>query len=314
VPRWAGWHGPRIINHVVVRDSRRRFEAREVRDYQNARVRNAIVAVDRDHFGRRPVSEARVSGDRVKKFEPHHDLQVKPDRRSFAAAAGDARRPPAEASNRRVVATRAPSGFREREGGPGAPPTRVVTPERGQAAVSERPPFGTKSDAVRRAPPERPTYRESEEATGGAGERPEAGRTPADRGRADASRTPAEREPQVGRGRSAQAPSGGERAGESAPSTPKRVERAASPREPATPRTERQAGPSRPSEAGPAAQNLPGEPANRVFQGRSSGRSSMGGAPSSRGSGGGAMRDGSLGGGGRGGSGGGGRGGGGGRR
>jgi hypothetical protein len=263
VPRWGGWRGPRIVNNVVVTHTTV-INAREINVYQNARVQNAVVAVDRKQFGRRPVAEARVSR-RIEKLAPMHDLEVKPDRRSFAAADGAARRPPKEALSRPVVATRAARDARGSGAGRGAPPARIVTPKRGgRDVVSERPPFGTQSDAERKAPPPAPRYR--------------------DRDAPDARRQPAERPGAVER------PSPPVRSREDARPTPDRVERreapggaerGAEPRQHGGPQPERAAGP--PREPG-RSRGLPGEPANRVFQPRPD--RGTGGPPPDRGPGG----------------------------
>jgi hypothetical protein len=291
VPRWGGWRGPRIVNNVVVTNTTV-INVREINIYQNAQVQSAIVAVDRKHFGRRPVAEARVAVGRAEKLAPIHDLEVKPDRRSFAAAAGDARRPPQEALRRPVVATRAARDARGSEAGRGAP-ARIVTPKRdARDVVSERPPFGTRSDTERRAPPPAPRYRDSERASPRGAERvpsPKAAEAPAGRDAPATRRQPAEppgaadrpsprvpsrddARPTPDRVERPHGPGGVERGAEpqrGAGSQPDRVENRNAPggvERGAGPQPDRVAVPPREPEV--RARDLPGEPANRVFQPR----------------------------------------------
>jgi hypothetical protein len=275
VPRWGGWRGPRIVNNVVVTNTTV-INVREINIYQNAQVQSAIVAVDRKQFGRRPVAEARVAVGRAEKLAPIHDLDVKADRRSFAAATGDARRPPKEVLRRRVVATRATSEVHGSEAGRGAPSVRVVTPQRGgRDIVSERPPFGRQSDAERRAPPPAPHYGGSERASPrGAEPTPsrKATEAPTNREATTTRPQPAERPG------AAEPPSPRARSRDDTRPTPDRVERHHGPggvergAEPgprgAGPQLERTAVPPREPEVRPHSRDLPGEPANRVFQPR----------------------------------------------
>jgi hypothetical protein len=188
-PRWAGWGGPRVVNKVVVKRNTV-INVREINVYQNAHERNAMVAVDRSHFGRRSIAEARATRADAEKFKPlRGDFPVKPDRASLVAADGPAKRPPHETLLRSVVATRAPRAapvlkpesrraaqqaeHEDRKAGvpraesalpPATPPTRVVQPPReGQpTVVSKRPPFGQQGEAERLPPPAPPRFRDVE--------------------------------------------------------------------------------------------------------------------------------------------------------
>ena len=175
-PRWAGWGGPRYVNHHVYRH-KTVYNVKEINVYRNARVHNAIVAVDRDHFGRRSRDHrgfTRTRGDRLSPL--HGDLGVAPDRSSLVAEKRAARRPPREARQRSVVATRearveATPGLeprrtdrkpRERDRATGstsgvpdtAPPARVVQPPRDGRRIqaSARPPFAKQGEVERRMP------------------------------------------------------------------------------------------------------------------------------------------------------------------
>jgi hypothetical protein len=181
-PHWAGWSGPRIVNNVVVKQ-RTVIRVRDIDVYQNAHVRDAIVAVERDRFGRRSRGEPGFVRARAGKLEPlHGELPMKPDRSSLVAATGSARRPPREVLQRPVVATRRPRAElspgirptgtdraaqpRSKNAKPPAalpatqPPARVVSPPRsgGRIEVSDRPPFGRGSELERPIPPPAPRF------------------------------------------------------------------------------------------------------------------------------------------------------------
>ncbi len=213
-PRWAGWGGPRVVNHVVVQHDHV-VHAGDLHTYQNAGERDAIVAVERTHFGRRSQPlEARFSRASADALEPlHGEVGVEPDRTSLVPEVGPAQRPPREAWQRSVVATREPRAARSPEfearraawkskTQPAAledtardaqdatlpeapapeelPRTRVVPASRGDepAETSKRPPFGRHGEDLRRIPPPAPRFEgrkqsELEERAGGAPE-PEA--------------------------------------------------------------------------------------------------------------------------------------------
>jgi uncharacterized protein DUF6600 len=111
---WAGWGGPRIVNNVVINRTTV-VDVRNVTVYKNAGVRNAVVAVRADAFGRRAVHEARVTEVDVRRLEPIHGrLRVTPDASSFVAGSGAAVKPPTQIQQRQVVATRRPVARVER--------------------------------------------------------------------------------------------------------------------------------------------------------------------------------------------------------
>jgi hypothetical protein len=94
-PWWGGWGGPRRADH----------------DYRNLRVRDAVVAVRKDGFGRRPVHDGRVRDVDTRHLTPVHGrLNVKPTPASFVPGGGAAPvRPPDATRLRPVVETRKPS-------------------------------------------------------------------------------------------------------------------------------------------------------------------------------------------------------------
>ncbi|MDP2785205.1 MAG: hypothetical protein Q8O38_11525, partial [Sulfurimicrobium sp.] len=52
-PWWGGWHGPRVVNNVVIKQSTVVNVSNIT--YHNTRVNNAVVATTRERFGRGPV-------------------------------------------------------------------------------------------------------------------------------------------------------------------------------------------------------------------------------------------------------------------
>jgi len=246
---WAGWAGPRYFNQTVVKN-KTVYKARDINIYQNARVRDAIVQVDRDHFGRGPERGMRYTRAQPGKLSPlHGDVDVTPDRSSLVAEDRSAKRPPREVRDRTVVASReprpdaapklearrAPKGKPEQHargaesGGPdGGPPARVVRPPHdGQRVdVSRRAPFGQHGESERSIPPPTPRYQRSE----------------AER----RSNQPPERTQPSGAGR-----------GE----VPTPRHRETGPPERGAPSVGRE-------RAAPAPHELPGEPANRVYRGQ----------------------------------------------
>jgi len=232
---WAGWGGPRVVNNVIVNRTTV-VNVQNITVYRNTNVRNAVVAVHQDAFGRRAVREARVTDVDVRKMEPVRGaLRVRPDASSFVAAHGPAAKPPAQIVERRVVATRRPVA-------------RVVPPE----AERERPAPATNATTPRIVPAPRPASTTSAPAS-----RPPFGASPVERQRAS---TPPRFE---GHQPDARPESAKPEPHAQAPRPEARVE---------TPKAEpAQVGHQRET---PPARKLPGEPANRVSPWRHEGRSS----------------------------------------
>jgi len=248
-PSWAGWGGPRVVNNVVVNRTTV-VNVQNITVYNNTTVRNAVVAVREDAFGRRAVHEARVADVDVRRLEPVHGrLRVTPDASSFVAASGPAVTPPPQTLQRRVVATRRPAAAVARPDAPrermapavSMPAPQIVPAPKPATATTPTPPrapFGA-SQVERQRPSPPPRFE-----TPRADTRPE--------------RTEPRAEP--------------------------RVERpdARAPRSESRPETPRDA--VRPPEASPAPRALPGEPANRVSPWRREGgeRHSGTAAPTAR--------------------------------
>jgi hypothetical protein len=107
-PWWGGWGGPRVVNNVVVQRTTV-VNVASINVYRNAGVRNAVVAVRPDRFGRGPVADARLRDVDARRLEPVRGaLDLRPDRASFTPGSGRGIHPPENVLERRVVATRAP--------------------------------------------------------------------------------------------------------------------------------------------------------------------------------------------------------------
>jgi hypothetical protein len=270
VPRWVGWGGPRIVNNVVINRTTI-VHAHEVKTYRNAGVPHAVTAVPRDRFGHGPVPRAPVTAD-VSHLEPiRGKLDIAPTRTSLVPDTARGVRPPEGALRRAVVATRPPDdstrrlkeqGISEPSKTPAVAPRLVPAPPSfGGPESPPRPPFGaSKIERSRPVPPPRP----------------ERARPPAGATRAPSSQAPASQKPGVSQPSQRATP----------PETPPPA-RATAPRvqaptapptaggqarpTPAPPRV--QPGPTAPAPRAqtpaPRSKALPGEPANRLFPGRS---------------------------------------------
>ena len=280
-PHWGGWGGPRIVNNVVI-NKKTVINIDEINIYQNAKVHNAVVAVDRDHFGRRHVAEARHARADEKLELVRGDLPVRPGRESLVAERGPAKRPPRETLERPVVAIREPRKAaapeleskraapreereeRKRDAVPeGRPPARVVQPPReGREKVSERAPFGSQGQAERRTPPPAPRFRDVEQEEERRARRParERATPPEAQPQPQVTTRPAAREERRGEAR-------GPGAAPPAPAAPPVELRGEERREQARP--ERQAPTQREADVSERARELPGEPANQVYRQRS---------------------------------------------
>jgi hypothetical protein len=291
------------VNNTVITNTTV-VNVQNINVYRNANVRNAVVVVNENRFGRGPITSARVTQVDAKSLQLIHTApQIAATPASFVPTASRGIRPPEESLKRSVVATRPPhrqeesaSGAQRTVGPAGvpAPAPRIVTApqQREPASVLPRPPFG-QSTAERPAadltrPPSPPGV--------GGPRRPEKGSEGAPAVTRQASPQPG-REPQASPSPAAPAPpaarvqppappqkqggpQGPEKAAESVPPVtrqaappPGREPQVASP-SPAAPKPPAAAvtapPPSarRPEAATPPARPLPGEPANRLAPNR----------------------------------------------
>lgn len=163
-PWWGGWGGPHVVNNVVV--SRTTVvNVENINVYRNAGVRNGLVVVREDRFGRGPITSARISHVEVQQFHPIHAAPgVSATHASFVPSASRGVRPPEANLRRPVVATRAPQAASgqgvAREPNQGPTPRLVAAPQpRGAASPLPRPAFGqsgVERSTVNRAKPPAP--------------------------------------------------------------------------------------------------------------------------------------------------------------
>jgi hypothetical protein len=107
-PWWGGWGGPRVVNNVVVSQTTV-INVQNINVYQNTKLTNAVVAVQHDHFGRGPITRARISGGGFGNLRPlHADLPVKPTPASWNPSGIRGIRPSENVLHKPVVATRTP--------------------------------------------------------------------------------------------------------------------------------------------------------------------------------------------------------------
>ncbi len=151
-PSWGGWGGPRIVNNVVINNTRI-VNVRNITKYQNVNVHNAVVGIGRGQFGHGRGQYQRLAAAQTQRLRPvHGQLGVRPMPASLVAREGKGRRPPDNLRERPVVATRRPQDPRGRLQAAGLPvpatrgsEPRLVTGRRG-------PPSGRRAEAPGRPP------------------------------------------------------------------------------------------------------------------------------------------------------------------
>lgn len=138
------------INHTTI------VNANNITVYRNAAVSGAVVAVKADRFGQGPVAAARIAQVPVQQLQPIHGaLAVKPVAASLVGGAGRAAAPPPrETLSRPVVATRAPQIAApalevNRQGA--SPESRAVA-SAAPARIVSAPAHGPSSTPLARAP------------------------------------------------------------------------------------------------------------------------------------------------------------------
>jgi uncharacterized protein DUF6600 len=167
-PWWGGWGGPRVVNNVVINRTTV-VNVQNITVYRNTNVKNAVVAVNENHFGRGPITSARVAQVDVKNLQLiHRAPNATATPASFVPTGSRGVRPPDERLTRPVVATRPPHSSSEsatggeRKGGPPGivtPPPRLVSaPQQHEAALTPpRPPFGQSKAERSTAGPTQPS-------------------------------------------------------------------------------------------------------------------------------------------------------------
>src|SRR2546428_8314381 len=108
VASWRGRGGPRVVNNVVVNRTTN-VNVTNINVYRNVTVRNAVVGVSADRFGRHQDRPRRIDQAEGRQLTPRRGpLDVKPVAASVTVAAGSAPKPPVAMQRRAVVATRPP--------------------------------------------------------------------------------------------------------------------------------------------------------------------------------------------------------------
>ena len=165
-PWWGGWHGPRVVNNVVIKQTTA-INITHI-TYHNTRVNNAVVATTREHFGRGHVHDAPVRVTQTRELEHVRGaLPVKPGPASLLSGARKGVRPPESMLSRPVVSTRPPHESRlpwrsetPKAGKQTAPAQRYVEMPKGPSNGLLRPEFGAQTGAERAAPPLQPRFKE----------------------------------------------------------------------------------------------------------------------------------------------------------
>ncbi|MBI3784501.1 MAG: hypothetical protein HY270_13990 [Deltaproteobacteria bacterium] len=167
IPSWHGWGGPRVVNNTVI-ERNTVINVTNINIYQNARVRDAVIAVREDRFGRGAADHVRVRQVDPQQLEPlHGKIPIQPVAASLSPRTEPARRPPAALERRGVVATRNPhdvSAPLRAEGlkvpdQPVAAPRIVASPRAPRSALSvPRAPYGEKGTAERTLPAPPPQF------------------------------------------------------------------------------------------------------------------------------------------------------------
>ena len=126
---WGGWGGRHVVNKVVV-EAGTQVNAKSITQFQNLNVGNAVVAVDRHHFGQGRPAWVRLAGERAQRLKPlGGDVGVKPTPGSLVARTGHARRPPPQIDTRAVIATRSPQDVATHLRSAGLTPTGTQPPK-----------------------------------------------------------------------------------------------------------------------------------------------------------------------------------------
>lgn len=165
-PWWGGWHGPRVVNNVVIKSSTV-VNVTNI-NYHNTRVHNAVVATTRERFsgGRGHDAPVRVTETRQLRHM-HGALPVKPGPTSVMTGAPSRIRPPEQVLSRPVVSTRPArestlpwrSEERRRQGNATPEPRYVPAPIRPSSELP-RPVFGAQAGEERARPPMPPRFEE----------------------------------------------------------------------------------------------------------------------------------------------------------
>jgi uncharacterized protein DUF6600 len=164
-PYWGGWGGPHVVNNVVINNTKI-VNVTNVTTYQNVHVHNAVVAVDRNQFGRGRGEHVRLDAQQVQQLKPARgDLRVRPVAASLAPAETRGRRPPERMQARQVVATRPPQdsthhlqarGIETTAAAMTRPAPRIVRPQQRPGGLKAPPQAAVGSGTAGQQPPAPP--------------------------------------------------------------------------------------------------------------------------------------------------------------
>jgi hypothetical protein len=162
---WGGWGGPRVVNNVVINRTTV-VNVQNINLYRNVGVRNAVVVVDHQQFGRGSIAPGRVAQVDTRGLEiVRGRLDIKPVPLSLVPTTVRGVRPSDDRQARPVVATRPPEVRAVLDPGQRAPaigiapsPRLVPAPRTPNAAVeSPRAPIG-EGRTQRPLPPPPPRF------------------------------------------------------------------------------------------------------------------------------------------------------------
>jgi hypothetical protein len=178
-PYWGGWGGPRVVNNVVVKNTRT-VNVTHIQ-HVNTRANNGFIAVPRERFGKGYVQTMGTPLQIQQKTFVRGALPVKPGRESVTIGVPGKVRVPARALDRPVIATRAPREHKLPWAAPGE--ARIVQPGAGSgralpsresqrfitvpkpAREPVRPQFGERAGDERPPPHQPPRYKPMREVT-----------------------------------------------------------------------------------------------------------------------------------------------------
>jgi hypothetical protein len=150
-PWWGGWGGPRFVNNVLVQRTTV-MKVEEIHVYRNARVHHAVVAVERDRFGRGGIAPGRSAQVKAENLRPlPTGPDVHPTHASAVPASRRGIRPPEKELNRPVVATRPPHAAAPAADRGERQPDATTADGRGARIVPAPQPLKN-ADTVRRPP------------------------------------------------------------------------------------------------------------------------------------------------------------------
>ena len=105
-PWWGGWGGPRVVNNVVIHHTNAVY-VNDINAYCNASVRNGVVVVNENRFGRGPIHSAHHRHVDVHSLRPIHSAPKRSATPvSYVPTEHRGMRPPDRSQKRQVVTTR----------------------------------------------------------------------------------------------------------------------------------------------------------------------------------------------------------------